>query len=67
MLHINNLSVGILRYTTPHNIMLLCEDLARAGDLEGLKRARGNGCPWNEKTCSTVTQEGYVLGNERTC
>ena len=37
-----------------------CAELARAGDLEGLKQARGNGCPWNEDTCALAAHNGHL-------
>ena len=37
-----------------------CSQLALNGDLEGLKAARQNGCPWNTWTCSAAAYEGHL-------
>ena len=38
----------------------VCSQWARTGDLEGLKVARQNGCPWNERTCAGAAQGGHL-------
>jgi len=37
-----------------------CSHLAQDGDLEGLKAARQNGCPWDERTCASAAQGGHL-------
>ena len=34
--------------------------MARDGDLEGLKVARQNGCPWDEWTCAAAAEGGHL-------
>ena len=38
----------------------ICKYTAQGGYLEGLKYARENGCPWDESTCSSAAQGGYI-------
>jgi len=33
---------------------------AEDGDLEGLKAARQNGCPWDERTCNYAAYRGHL-------
>jgi len=37
-----------------------CFQMARDGDLEGLKAARQNGCPWDEDMCTYAAQGGHL-------
>ena len=37
-----------------------CSQLALNGDLEGLKAARQNGCPWDEYTCAHAAEGGHL-------
>jgi hypothetical protein len=38
----------------------LCDFAARNGYLFVLQRARANGCPWHESTCSNAAVGGHV-------
>ena len=37
-----------------------CEQMARKGNLELLKYAHENGCPWDRSTCSSAAQNGHL-------
>jgi len=37
-----------------------CSQRAQDGDLEGLKAARQNGCPWDEGTCTFAAEGGHL-------
>jgi len=37
-----------------------CFEWAHDGDLEGLKAARQNGCPWGTRTCSGAAWGGHL-------
>ncbi|CAB9521857.1 ankyrin repeat protein [Seminavis robusta] len=43
-----------------HGIVDTCAFAAGHGQLEILKWARENGCPWNEDTCEMASSGGYL-------
>lgn len=38
----------------------LCKKIASLGNLDVLKWARANGCPWDERTCSNAASGGHL-------
>lgn len=40
--------------------MAACENAARAGDLQELKRLHESGCPWYEYTCASAAAAGHL-------
>ncbi|SPN79839.1 Ankyrin repeat-containing protein [Brazilian cedratvirus IHUMI] len=44
----------------PYDKDKMCSDLAHGGDLEFLKWARSEGCPWGEDFCSNAAFSGHL-------
>ena len=63
---LSSMSIPLIEYMwnfkiIPNNkLTVLCEKIAKSGNLEVLKWARENGCEWNRSTCSNAAFGGHL-------
>jgi hypothetical protein len=53
-------AIKLLNYKKLQTFINVCDKAVEIGNLECLKYAHENGCPWNEKTCRCAAMNGYL-------